>query len=114
MSRTRIKTKPQTIQNLSENVFRAFQQVDEDKRRSLIALDNIYRRTKIAASYPWPLSWFLFWREDWKAKKAMQKQADIEAKAQADAQAAIDAEPVPTDKVVTMDKSIVGPDGRPA
>ena len=114
MSRTRIKTKPQTIQDLSGRVQQAFQQVANDQRRSMIALDNVYGRSKIAASYPWPLSWFLFWREDWKAKKAMQKQADIEAKAQADAQAAIDAEPVPTDKVVTMDKSIVGPDGRPA
>jgi hypothetical protein len=114
MSRKKIRTgKPQTIQDLSMRVQHAFGLVDNDRRRTLVAIDNVYRRTRIAAYYPWPFSAILFWLEDHRARVAQEKQMAMEAKAQAEAQAAIDAEPIPKNNVVTMDKSIVGPDGNP-
>jgi hypothetical protein len=89
-------------------------QNDENYRRLLAALNNVYGRLMTSVKYPWPLSWFVLWRIEKKIEREMlAEQAALQAAREKEAE----QDKAPSEEgsnVVTMDKTIVGPDGRPA
>jgi hypothetical protein len=55
-------------------------QNDENYRRLLAALNNVYGRLMTSVKYPWPLSWFVLWRIEKKIEREMlAEQAALQA-----------------------------------
>jgi hypothetical protein len=115
MAKGKVRSKdPRVVlQAIAGNMTR----LEGENRQLWGGLDVLYSRLKSVAALPWPFGWL-------KLRRIEKVFAAEQARQAAAAQAAIDAEPVPTlppDSVdeqptdlVVPDKTIVGPDGRPA
>jgi hypothetical protein len=119
MAKVRIPRSRPTLEQIVGALTDLNRNSDENYRRLLTAVNNVYGRLMTSVKYPWPLSWFVLWRIEKKIEREMlDRQAALQAAREKEAEGfdhlgrARRSEE--GSNVVTMDKTIVGPDGRPA
>jgi hypothetical protein len=120
--RKKLRTKdPRVVlQVTADNVNQLMPAVDQlagDVNQLRTGIETLYYYAHIAAFWPWPLNMIVWWWTDRKKKKAYEKavaamQAEF-IRRQQEVEAETQAPPEEESNIVTMDRTIVGPDGRP-
>ena len=111
----RVKDQRVTMQQVIEMIDRhgaALSQLMQEKQKTWVAVDQIYRKLKKTAAWPWPIGWFLLLHWERKAKAEFEVwQAQQQQAALADAQNVDLDEPKGATGIVTPMKPILDSGG---